>query len=468
MLGFLSWHSEMLFGAALSVSLAAGGMTGIWWSEIFYLEHKRKEGQKEKSPKSQASFIPALQALTVSRGILHVQHRHEGRRKSTFKSLKCVFSTCEKIWAGKGTQKDMRASLAYDNKEVPVQILQERRSEEERLRSYEPLKSRLGLLFYHFPGSFIWWKSLSTVESVLLTSIWNNVAFGADHSILWLCLWHLQGIKQPGMFMGSHCPVMVETLWQQVPTCLASHRDLCTQHDAQDLVDICLLFVEWANVLIACFHPKPQTCNYNWPKEILNYTFGRRFKIVGKTNLSISTPKRSLNRVLWIELPTQPPHHSCQKSHCYLYFFSFPLSRNSVTSDSQYPLEYLQLSWPPLLRPFFRTLGLSESPSWPLQLFSLCRLSSPAIHSWWMTSLWEMKHSSVQSELKKGGLWVVNGTLGWKRGDLRSGSGSSAAWISEFGHISASLHIGVYVYKIKTLDHRISKETSNFRIQRFC
>lgn len=63
---------------------------------------------------------------------------------------------------------------------------------------------------------------------------------------------------------------------------------------------------------------------------------------------------------------------------------------------------------------------------------------------------------------------VVNRTLGWKRRDLRSGSGSSAAWISEFGHISASLHIGFYVYKIKTLDHRISKETSNFRIQWFC
>lgn len=293
MLGVLSWHSEMLFGAALSVSLAAGGMIGIWWSEIFYLEHKRKEGQKEKSAKSQASFIPALQAPTVSRGMLCGQHRHEERRKSMFKSLKCVFSTCEKIWAGKGTQKDRRSNLAYDNKEAPVQILQERRSEEERLRSYEPLKSRLGLLFYHFPASFIWWKSLSTVESVLLTSTRNNVAFGADHRILWLCLWHLQGIKQPGMFMGSHRPVMVETLWQQVPICLASHRVLCTQHDAQDLVDICLWFVEWANVLIACFHPKPQTCNYNWPKEILNYTFGRRFKIVGKTNLSISTPKLS-------------------------------------------------------------------------------------------------------------------------------------------------------------------------------
>ena len=73
---------------------------------------------------------------------------------------------------------------------------------------------------------------------------------------------------------------------------------------------------------------------------------------------------------------------------------------------------------------------------------------------------------AVRAE-KKEACVMVNRTLGWKRGDLRSGSGSSAAWISEFGHISASLHIGFCVYKIKTLDHRISNETQTLEFNGF-
>lgn len=96
MLGLLSQNSEMLFGAAYSVSPIAGGMTGISWSKIFYFKQERKEGQKEKSPESQASFIPALEALAVPRGMLCGHHRQEERRKSMFKSLKYVFSTCQK------------------------------------------------------------------------------------------------------------------------------------------------------------------------------------------------------------------------------------------------------------------------------------------------------------------------------------------------------------------------------------
>lgn len=189
MLGLLSWNSELLFGAASSVSTVGGGMIDIWWSRILCFKPERKEGQTEKSPKSQASFIPALEALTMPRGMLRGQHRHEERRESMFKSLKCVFSTCENLSWKRDAQRN-KSPLAYNNKEAPLLISREMRSEEQSLRPNEPLKSRLGLLVYHFSVSLIWGKSLSTAVSALLT----NVAFGADHSIPWLCLWQLQGI----------------------------------------------------------------------------------------------------------------------------------------------------------------------------------------------------------------------------------------------------------------------------------
>lgn len=54
--------------------------------------------------------------------------------------------------------------------------------------------------------------------------------------------------------------------------------------------------------------------------------------------------------------------------------------------------------------------------------------------------------------------------LRWKRGVLGSGSGSMAAWIREFRHVSASLDIAFLICKTKTLDQMISKDTSNFKI----
>lgn len=61
---------------------------------------------------------------------------------------------------------------------------------------------------------------------------------------------------------------------------------------------------------------------------------------------------------------------------------------------------------------------------------------------------------------------MVNGRiLGWKRGDLRSRSGSSTAWICEFECVFASLHMGFFICKIKSLDHMISKDPSNSGIQ---
>lgn len=143
------------------------------------------------------------------------------------------------------------------------------------------------------------------------------------------------------------------------------------------------LLKEWANVLPEFFHPKPQTYIYNCPKEILNWIFGRLYKIVGKTSLLISTHRAEYY---------QPPHHSCLKPHCYPCFFYFPHSRNSVTFNSQLYLEYVQLSRSPLPCPFQNTC-LNHCNNL-YDCFS-CIYSSPPIHSWWKTGLWEMKHSSL-------------------------------------------------------------------------
>lgn len=63
---------------------------------------------------------------------------------------------------------------------------------------------------------------------------------------------------------------------------------------------------------------------------------------------------------------------------------------------------------------------------------------------------------------------MVGRVLGWKRRDLSSGFGSITAWISQFGHLSASVAIGFLTYKIKTLDQVIFKVSSNMKIQCFC
>lgn len=52
--------------------------------------------------------------------------------------------------------------------------------------------------------------------------------------------------------------------------------------------------------------------------------------------------------------------------------------------------------------------------------------------------------------------------LRWKRGVLGSGSGSMAAWIREFRHVSASLDIAFLICKTKTLDRSIFSQTYVF------
>lgn len=248
MLGLLSWNSELLFGAASSVSTAAGGMVGIWWSKILCFKPERKEGQTEKSPKSQASFIPALEALTMPRGTLRGQHRHEERREPMFKSLKCVFSTCENL-SWKRVAERNKSRLAYNNK-APLLISREKRSEEQSLRPNEPLKSRLGPLFYHFSVSLIWGKSLSTAVSALLT----NVACGADHGIPWLCLWQLRGIMQAQKYSRGHT---VLCLWKRHGSGYQPILLLCSLHTAQcsGLVPVCIAFVERASQCTHCVFP---------------------------------------------------------------------------------------------------------------------------------------------------------------------------------------------------------------------
>lgn len=54
-----------------------------------------------------------------------------------------------------------------------------------------------------------------------------------------------------------------------------------------------------------------------------------------------------------------------------------------------------------------------------------------------------------------------------KKGGTSSGSDSTTAWISEFGHISASLDIGFFICNGKALNQMISKDISKFKIQWF-
>lgn len=51
-------------------------------------------------------------------------------------------------------------------------------------------------------------------------------------------------------------------------------------------------------------------------------------------------------------------------------------------------------------------------------------------------------------------------TLGWKRGDLRSGSGLVLP-----GYANLSVFLPLIICKIKSLDYMISKGLSNSRIQ---
>ena len=53
--------------------------------------------------------------------------------------------------------------------------------------------------------------------------------------------------------------------------------------------------------------------------------------------------------------------------------------------------------------------------------------------------------------------------LRWKRRDLRPGSGFTAAWIRQFGHVSTSLGICFFICKMMTLNQMISKDTQTLK-----
>lgn len=58
---------------------------------------------------------------------------------------------------------------------------------------------------------------------------------------------------------------------------------------------------------------------------------------------------------------------------------------------------------------------------------------------------------------------MMSRVLRRKRRDLRPASGFTAAWIREFGHVSASLDIRFFISKMKTLNQMISKDPQTLK-----
>ena len=58
---------------------------------------------------------------------------------------------------------------------------------------------------------------------------------------------------------------------------------------------------------------------------------------------------------------------------------------------------------------------------------------------------------------------MMSRVLRWKRRDLRPGSGFTAAWIRQFGHVSTSLGICFFICKMMTLNQMISKDTQTLK-----